>query len=527
MAVQLQFVVKHLETVFVRDLSLMLLDIQVLELDDLSAFRADQVIVVFGVIGKLIACLPVSEISRLRQAALAEEIQGAVHGRQPDIGLLPAHPLKEILRRDVPVHLQEGLQDLGALLRKLHVVPPDVLSQNSLNFRHGTSLNLILILNIDQGAAPCQVPFLRRLRIGSPFPHSTDGIARVLFLTSIADLAYDCLMQTKEKSTFPTDMEEVWETYQEDLSRVDEHIAHSLDSGVELINTVSRHILTSGGKRIRPLLTLISAHLCGYTGKDHILLAGVVEFIHTATLLHDDVLDNAETRRGKSAARTLWGNQASILAGDFLYTQSLCQSVGLANHEINRILAETVKRTCEGETSQLSHHANIDMTETEYFKIVECKTATLLGAACRLGAVIADASLSLRDAIESFGLNLGTAFQIIDDTLDYSADKNRLGKSIGNDLMEGKVTLPLLHLLTRCSASERARISGLLNGEGVQDPDLDRVIAMMREYGSIRYATIKAQDYVEKSKKHLDVFGNSLHRQALGIVADYIVSRDY
>lgn len=334
-------------------------------------------------------------------------------------------------------------------------------------------------------------------------------------------------MQTKEKSTFPTDMREVWETYRDDLSRVDDHIAHSLDSSVELINTISRYILQSGGKRIRPLLTLVSSHLCGITGKDHILLASVVEFIHTATLLHDDVLDNAGTRRGKSAARTLWGNRATILVGDFLYTQSLCQSVTLANHEINRILADSVKRTCEGETLQLSHHANIDMTEEEYFKIVEYKTATLLGAACRLGAVAAEAPPSQRDAVEAFGRDLGIAFQVIDDTLDYSADKTRLGKGIGNDLMEGKVTLPLLHLLNRCRPAERVEIAGLFNGGDVEARNLERVLAMMREYGSIRYATIKAQDFIERSKKHLDTFGNSVHRQALGIVADYVVSRDY
>ncbi len=334
-------------------------------------------------------------------------------------------------------------------------------------------------------------------------------------------------MQIKEKSAFPVDMPQVWEAYQEDLSRVDEHIGNCLDSGVDLINTIARYILNSGGKRIRPLLTLITAHLCDYTGKDHILLAGVVEFIHTATLLHDDVLDNAGTRRGKSAARTLWGNQATILVGDFLYTQSLCQSVGLANHEINRILAHAVKRTCEGETLQLSHHADLDMTEEQYFRIVEYKTATLLGAACRLGAVAANASAEHRDAVEAFGLNLGTAFQVIDDTLDYSADKTRLGKSIGNDLREGKVTLPLLHLLGRCGPSEKAEIAKLFDVEQVEHEDLERVLEMMHEYGSIRYATIKAQDYIEKCKKHLDAFGNSVHRQALSVVADYVVSRDY
>jgi octaprenyl-diphosphate synthase len=334
-------------------------------------------------------------------------------------------------------------------------------------------------------------------------------------------------MQPQEKSIFPVDMREVWEAYQDDLMAVDEHISNSLDSTVDLINKIARYILNSGGKRLRPLLTLISAHLCGYTGKDHLLLAGVVEFIHTATLLHDDVLDNAGTRRGKSAARTLWGNQATILVGDFLYTQSLCQSVGLANHEINRILAHAVKHTCEGETLQLSHHANIDMTEEEYFRIVEYKTATLLGAACRLGAVIADGPSHYRDAVEAFGLNLGTAFQVIDDTLDYSANKDRLGKSIGNDLREGKVTLPLLHLLTCCSAGEKMEISELFHCDEIENKDFDRILEMMEEYGSIRYATIKAQDYIEKSKKHLDVFGNSIHRQALGVVADYVVSRDY
>ncbi|MBI3802727.1 MAG: polyprenyl synthetase family protein [Nitrospirae bacterium] len=322
-------------------------------------------------------------------------------------------------------------------------------------------------------------------------------------------------------------MDQVWSAYKEGLDEVEEQIKKSLDSEVALINEIAYHILNSGGKRIRPLLLMISAQLCKSRDRRHILLAGMVEFIHTATLLHDDVLDNAEVRRGIPAARVLWGNQASILAGDYLYTLAVCQAVKMENFEINYLLSTTCRRMSEGETLQLVHSRDLALTEATYLQIIEYKTATLLSASCRLGGIIGNESDEKKEALTRYGRNLGIAFQVADDTLDYVGDRARFGKSPGKDIREGKVTLPLLHLLQHCSTKEKQEIKKIIKKERLLKRDFSFVTGLMEKYGSITYALQKAQDYANRAKGDLSVFADLPPRQALLTLADYVVRRDH
>src|SRR5918996_979588 len=212
-------------------------------------------------------------------------------------------------------------------------------------------------------------------------------------------------------------MADVWDAYRGELDGVEREIQKNLDSSVALVNTVAAHILSSGGKRIRPLLLLLSSRLCGYTGRDDLILASLVEYIHTATLLHDDVVDDADLRRGRQTARKLWGNQVSILVGDYLYSRAICQIVGFRNQGINEALSEACRKMAEGEVLQLHYNGNPLITEAEYLRIVEHKTAGLIAASCRIGAIVGEAPPERQEALFRFGQHIGIAFQVIDDTL--------------------------------------------------------------------------------------------------------------
>ena len=321
-------------------------------------------------------------------------------------------------------------------------------------------------------------------------------------------------------------MADVWEAYRDELEGMERQARTNLDSSVALVNTVAAHILNSGGKRIRPFLLLLSARLCGYTGRDHYQLASLVEFIHTASLLHDDVVDDADIRRGRRTARKVWGNQISILVGDYLYSKAFCQVVDFRNHAINEVLGEACKKMAEGEVLQLYYNGNPSMPETEYLKIVEHKTAGLMAASCRMGAILADASEPQQEALFRFGLHLGIAFQVADDTLDYTANGEHLGKSLGQDLREGKATLPLLHLLHHCSERDRQMIINRMETRALTEEDLGRFIRMMEELGSITYAMDRARSYIDEAQRDLDQFEDCTAKRALSVTADYMVTRD-
>jgi len=324
-----------------------------------------------------------------------------------------------------------------------------------------------------------------------------------------------------------TDISEVWDHYRDELNEVEKQLQGSLDSQVPLINTVGQYVLNSGGKRIRPLLLIISSRLCGYRENQHIPLAWIVEFIHTATLLHDDVIDNAEIRRGKRAARTVWGNPVSILVGDYLYSRAVCEAIRFKNSEIHELLSETCRKMTEGEALQLPREGMADFSEELYLKTIEYKTACLLSASCGLGAIICDASAERKGALTQFGRKLGMAFQVADDTLDYVAEKKKLGKVVGKDLREGKVTLPLLHLLQHCPPTDREQIQEMLSRGEATDGELREVLVLMERYGSIGSSLHRAREFIEQAKKELSLFEESTHRRALLIVADYVVNRDH
>ena len=277
-------------------------------------------------------------------------------------------------------------------------------------------------------------------------------------------------------------MADVWDAYRNELEGVEHRIHKNLTSSVALVNTVAAHILNSGGKRIRPLLLLLCARLCGYVGREHHQLGSLVEFIHTATLLHDDVVDDAEIRRGRRTARKIWGNQVSILVGDYLYSKAMCQVVEFRSQGINEVLAESCKKMAEGEVLQLYYNGNPAMPEADYIKIVEHKTAGLIAASCRMGAVLAEASEAQQDCLFRFGQYLGIAFQVVDDTLDYTANGTSLGKTLGQDLRQGKATLPLLHLLNHCSEADRQMIKDRMETRTLTEDDLQRLIGLMRQH---------------------------------------------
>ena len=321
-------------------------------------------------------------------------------------------------------------------------------------------------------------------------------------------------------------MADVWEAYRDELDGVERQVRTNLDSSVALVNTVAAHILNSGGKRIRPLLLLLSARLCGYTGRDHHQLGSLVEFIHTATLLHDDVVDDADIRRGQRTARKIWGNQISILVGDYLYSKAICQIVDFRSQGINEVLAEACKKMAEGEVLQLYYNGNPAMPEPEYLKVVEHKTAGLIAASCRMGAILADATEAQQDALFRFGQYLGMAFQVADDTLDYTANGERLGKTLGQDLRQGKATLPLLHLLRHCSEQDRQMIIDRMETRTLTEEDLGRLIRLMKEFGSIAHAMDRARTFVASAQQEISQFEDSTAKRALSVAADYMVTRD-
>src|SRR5215470_4348770 len=303
------------------------------------------------------------------------------------------------------------------------------------------------------------------------------------------------------------------------MARVNALIRSRLASDVVLINQIAEHIIGGGGKRLRPMLVLLAAQACGYRGSDHVLLAAVVEFIHTATLLHDDVVDESDLRRGRKTANALWGNAASVLVGDFLYSRSFQMMVEADDMRVMRILADTTNRIAEGEVLQLLNVHNPDIDEAAYLRVIERKTAVLFAAATRLGALLGGAAPAREEAFAEYGLNLGFAFQIADDVLDYVSDAGTLGKNIGDDLAEGKATLPLIYAIERAPAAQAASLRRAIETGGLDS--LDNIIA------AIERARRRAQDYGDAAKAALSTLPHSPAREALSVLADYALQRDH
>jgi octaprenyl-diphosphate synthase len=320
-------------------------------------------------------------------------------------------------------------------------------------------------------------------------------------------------------------MENVLILLNDDLQRVELQFREDLASRVPLIRRVGEYVLASGGKRVRPMLVLLSARLVGYAGDAHIGMASVIEFIHTATLLHDDVVDGAVLRRGHDSANAVWGNEASVLVGDFLFARSFSLMVSAGSLPVLKALSDATTTMAEGEVLQMVSTYNLELAEENYIEVVRNKTAVLLAAACRCGALLGAASVEREEALAAFGMDLGIAFQYMDDALDYVADQAEFGKARGHDLLEGKVTLPLIHALRRCSAEERVRVEEIVAGDQLPQEDLDEVVSLIEKYDGIAYTRTRAAQLIERAKGHLALFPASEVRDALFELADYVVQR--
>ena len=306
---------------------------------------------------------------------------------------------------------------------------------------------------------------------------------------------------------------------------MDRHIQSELRSDVALIEQIGHYIVGAGGKRLRPVTLLLSAHALRYKGTAHIDLAAVIEFIHTATLLHDDVVDESRLRRGRETANDLWGNAASVLVGDFLYSRAFQMMVAVGNPGVMDIMAQTTNSIAQGEVMQLINSHDPQTTQAVYLETITRKTAQLFESAARLGAVLADASPAGERVLADFGLNLGIAFQMVDDALDYSAEADQMGKNAGDDLAEGKITLPLIHAMDRVTAGEQAVIR-----EAIETGDRDaltEIRQIIESTGALAYTCARAQEHAGLARQSLEALPTSQYRDALSALADFSVSRTF
>jgi octaprenyl-diphosphate synthase len=309
----------------------------------------------------------------------------------------------------------------------------------------------------------------------------------------------------------------------DDMGSVDKLIIQRLHTDVVLINQIGAYIVHSGGKRLRPMIVLMAARACGYEGQRHIDLAAIIEFIHTATLLHDDVVDGSDLRRNRETANAVWGNEASVLVGDFLYSRSFEMMVDVGEMRVMDILSHATNRIAEGEVLQLLNVHNPETDEAAYMEVIKRKTATLFEAGARLGGVIAGVPEAQQLALADYGLHLGIAFQLVDDALDYDSSNHEIGKNIGDDLAEGKPTLPLIQAMKQTSEENRARLADIIENGGLDQ--IDYVMRIIGESGAITYTQQLAKAEAEQAKKSLASLPDSAYRQALADLADFSVAR--
>jgi len=311
----------------------------------------------------------------------------------------------------------------------------------------------------------------------------------------------------------------------DDMKQVDLVIRARLSSDVVLIRQVADYIIGSGGKRLRPALVILSAGACGYAGRRHHELAAVVEFIHTATLLHDDVVDDSHMRRGRATANSMFGNAAAVLVGDFLYSRAFQMMVDVQDMRIMQVLADATNTIAEGEVMQLLHVHNADVNEQDYLRVIHSKTAKLFEAAGRLGAILAGVPPEQEEALADYGMHLGTAFQLVDDILDYSGDLAQTGKNLGDDLAEGKTTLPIIYAMRHGSAEQGAIIRNALINGGLND--FEPVLKTMQKTGALDYTRTQAELSARKARDAVAMLPDSKYRDSLLELATFAVTRNY
>jgi octaprenyl-diphosphate synthase len=312
-----------------------------------------------------------------------------------------------------------------------------------------------------------------------------------------------------------------------DLEEIEVALEQNLNPHLDLVSQIAGHILFSGGKRLRPLLMVLSARICGYDAGYDKVFSTIFEYLHAATLLHDDLVDEATLRRGKPVANSIWGNPTAVLVGDFLLARSLAIAAETKRPDLIKVVSNITENMSQGEIHQLMRKGHLDLTEAEYMKIIERKTAVLFQGTCRSGALIADVPLKQVDALSEYGFNLGIAFQMVDDLLDYSRDTAVLGKEVGADLKEGKLTLPVIHSLKSAATNDKAIMENIIKNENFSINDFETLIKMIDKYGGRTYTQNLATDYVRHAKEGLAVFNNSEAKETLMMIADYTLSRKF
>lgn len=317
--------------------------------------------------------------------------------------------------------------------------------------------------------------------------------------------------------------EDIQNLVQDDIAKTDQVLIDHLSSDVALVNQMSGYIINAGGKRLRPLLLLLCARATNYQGEHHHLMAVVIELIHTATLLHDDIVDESNTRRGKDTANEVWGNAASVLVGDFLYSRAFEMMVKPDSMRIMTLLSKATNEIAQGEVMQLLNCQNSKLTEKEYYRVIERKTAVLFQAATQIGAILSDADEAQELALKDYGLHLGNAFQIIDDVLDYESDFETMGKEVGDDLAEGKTTLPMIYALENTSGDKRDILINAI--ENADNSQIDQVVDILSSVNAFDYTRQKAQESADLAKQSLSILQNSDYKEAMILLCDLSLAR--
>ena len=325
----------------------------------------------------------------------------------------------------------------------------------------------------------------------------------------------------------PPALAEIFEPIRQDLESVEQQFVQHIESRVELIPEIGRYIQRSGGKRVRPALLLMCARLGGYSGERATLYASVVEFIHTATLVHDDMIDDSVIRRGRQAVHSRWGNDITVLLGDYLYIKSMGMALTVDSLELVRLLCDVTLRMIEGELYQLTKAGNVDLSEEEHLEIIRRKTAYLFGGSAQIGAILGGLPEEKQLALRDYGFNLGIAFQLVDDLLDYTANEEVLGKPVGGDVRDGKMTLPAIYLLQRAGGRARVLLEAIVGQRNFCPEAWDELRVLLREHRVLEQAFERAADFAAEAKRHLNGFPPTPELEALRALPDYVLARDW
>jgi octaprenyl-diphosphate synthase len=322
-------------------------------------------------------------------------------------------------------------------------------------------------------------------------------------------------------------LKEIVQLVEDDLARVEALFAEQIRSDVRLVSEIGRYVQEGGGKRVRPALLLLASRMCGYRGDRAVLLAATVEFIHAATLLHDDIIDEATTRRGRRSVNSRWGNDVTVLAGDFLYTKSMAMALSQDNLKVLRLLSDVTLRMIEGEILEIERNGDVLVTDADHLDIIRRKTADLFSACTRIGALLGGVDEERERALARYGLNLGLCFQMVDDLLDFTAEEKTLGKPVANDLREGKITLPMIFLLKRAGKAAAEKVKAVVDDRAFARVTRDDIVRLARECGALDEARTMAEQYAQAARDDLAPFEPSAFRDALEALPGFILSRDH